>query len=372
MSPVLIRYLGRMLLARAAVLLLGLSALMVILEFLAEGDQVIAAGDGVVRPILYYTVLRLPELLAELIPITAMLAALLTFAELARHSELTALHAAGLSKAQLASAVIPVALLIAGLQFAIEDRAVPVAVAELRAWGIGDYGSRGNAAGISWLWHGKDIVRVRAVVDGGARLIGVTVFERDPQGNLVAQIEAANAVHEGTGWVLHDLTRTSIATGTVERLDRLAWPADLDPNALVPALAHPRETPLAGLIEVSRTPGLGTQPAYRYELWLHERIAAPLTTVAMILLTVALARPVRNRVGQGLWLATGVGVGYLCWTFDGLVLTFGDLGLLPPVLAAWTPVPVFLAIAGSVVLHDERRRRRHFAPAGVARSEASG
>ena len=54
------------------------------------------------------------------------------------------------------------------------------------------------------------------------------------------------------------------------------------------------------------------------------------------------------------WLATG----FVAWTFDGLVLTFGEVGLLPPTLAAWTPPLVFAAVAGWLMLHDERRKVR--------------
>ena len=142
------------------ILLAGLAALMMILEFLADGDKVIEAGGGVVLPVLRFTLLRLPEILAELLPVTAMLAALLTFADLSRHSELTAIYAAGISKPRLALAVLPVALLIALVQFLIADQAVPRRSAELRAWGIGDYGSAGDEPAFSWLRHGDDILRI--------------------------------------------------------------------------------------------------------------------------------------------------------------------------------------------------------------------
>ena len=61
------------------------------------------------------------------------------------------------------------------------------------------------------------------------------------------------------------------------------------------------------------------------------------------------------------WANTG---GYLAVAlknagFDGLVLTFGEIGLLPPVLAAWTPPLVFAAVAVWLMLHDERRKVRH-------------
>jgi lipopolysaccharide export system permease protein len=356
MLSILSRYIARMLLARTLILLAGLAALMVILAFLADGDQVIEASDGVWLPILRYTVLRLPEILAQMLPITAVLAGLLTFAELVRHSELTAMYAAGLSKPRLVAAVLPVALLIALVQFLIEDQAVPAAVGALRAWGIGDYGSAGDAPAVSWLRHRNDIVRIQRLDVATGELGGVTIFRRDPEGNLIAEIEAASASYEDGSWQLHDVTRSWVGSGAVEREARLSWGSDLEPALLAAVIAHPRETPLRQLIQVNRAPGLGTQPSYRYKLWLQERLAAPATTIAMILVVVALARPSGGRAPQNWLIAMGVAVGFLCWTFDGLVLAIGDLGLVPPALAAWTPLLVFATTAASVIVHQERHR----------------
>jgi lipopolysaccharide export LptBFGC system permease protein LptF len=76
----------------------------------------------------------------------------------------------------------------------------------------------------------------------------------------------------------------------------------------------------------------------------------------MILVVVALSRPSSGRAAQGRLIAMGVAVGFLCWTFDGLVLAIGDLGLVPPALAARTPLLVFTTTAASIMLHQERRR----------------
>jgi lipopolysaccharide export system permease protein len=375
MISVLSRYVARMLLARALILLAGLAALMVILAFLADGDQVLAASDDVVMPILRYTVLRLPEILAQLMPITAVLATLLTFAELVRHSELTAIYGAGVSKPRLAVAVLPVAALIALAQFLIEDQAVPRAVGALRAWGIGDYGSSDDAPTTAWLRQGDDIVRIQRFDVAADELHGVTIFRRDRQGNLIAEIEAAGARVENGAWVLRDVTRSAVASGVVEHQESLDWANDLDPTLLAAVIAPPRETPLRQLLRVIRTPGLGTQPRYRYMLWLQERLAAPATTVAMMMVIVGLVRPSGGRTAQGWLIAMGVAVGFVCWTFDGLVLAIGDLGLVPPALAAWTPLLVFAATAASIMLHQERRRGvrdRDAAPAPVLPRTSGG
>src|SRR5918996_1772943 len=97
------RYLSRLYLMRFAFLLLGLALLAVFLDFLADGDEVLKASGGAATSILRYTMLRLPEIVAELIPITAMLAGFLTFAGLARFCELTALLGVGISKFTLAA-----------------------------------------------------------------------------------------------------------------------------------------------------------------------------------------------------------------------------------------------------------------------------
>jgi lipopolysaccharide export system permease protein len=291
-----------------------------------------------------------------MLPITAVLAGLLTFAELVRHGELTAMYTAGLSKPRLAAAMLPVALLIALVQFLIEDQAVPAAVGALRTWGIGDYGSGEDEPAVSWLRHGDDIVRIQRLDAAAGELGGVTIFRRDREGNLIAEIEAASASYEDGSWSLHDVTRSWVGSGAVEHEDRLSWAGELDPSLLAAVIAHPRETPLRQLIQVNRAPGLGTQPSYRYKLWLQERLAAPATTIAMILVVVALARPSGGRAAQGWLLAMGVAVGFLCWTFDGLALAIGDLGLVPPALAAWTPLLVFATTAASIMLHQERRR----------------
>ena len=121
----------------------------------------------------------------------ALLAGLLAFAELARHSELTAIYAGGMSKVRLALAIVPAFVLIGGFQLLIEDQARPVAMKELRAWGVGDFTS--DDAHATWLRRGADILRIEAIDPGQLELHGLTIFQRDAEGNLIAKIDAARA-----------------------------------------------------------------------------------------------------------------------------------------------------------------------------------
>jgi lipopolysaccharide export system permease protein len=351
------RYLSRLFLMRFGYLLLGLALLVVFLDFLADGDEILEAGGGAVTPILRYTVLRLPEIVSELIPITAMLAGFLTFAGLARFRELTALMGVGISKFALAAAIAPAAILVAAMQLAIEDQALPVAVRELRAWGVADYaGADGGRQ--TWIRQGTDIVRIGRFDRAADRLEGVTIFRRDPAGNLLERIEAETAVYRDGEWALQGARRSTPGEPAAIEATPLGWPQGMSLDLLLAAATHPKETSLAGLLSVSDRSDLGTQPSYRYKLWLHERLAGPVTTIVLIMLTVALAQPFASRTGRGILLAVWLAVGFVAWTFDGLVLTFGEIGLLPPTLSAWTPPIVFAAVAIWLMLHDERRKVR--------------
>jgi lipopolysaccharide export system permease protein len=170
--------------------------------------------------------------------------------------------------------------------------------------------------------------------------------------------------------MLHDAVRSQVGSAIAEVAPRMPWSGDLPPADLELLATNPQEMPLVDLLRVVGHPELGSQPAYRYQTWLNERLASPVTTAMLLFLTVALARPPRGRATQGMLIAVGIGIGFLLWTFDGIVLNFGDLGLLPPLLAAWTPVPVIAAIAGSIVLHDHHGSGRAGHPGWLRRDGA--
>ncbi|MEM7026312.1 MAG: LptF/LptG family permease [Pseudomonadota bacterium] len=355
MISMLSRYLTRLFFGRFVIVLFGLSVLVVFLDFLADGDDILEAGGGSVAPILRYTALRMPEIVAELIPITAMLAVFLTFATLARHRELTAMHGIGVSKFKLAAAITPAALLVAAAQFAIEDQALPVAVGELRTWGVADYDSS-NDDKATWIRQGTDIVRIDRIDRAEDQLEGVTIFRRDGDGNLLERLEARTAVYRDGEWTLLEVRRSTPGERIVSEAAPLGWPEGMSPDLLLSATAHPKETSLIGLLGVSERGGLGTQPGYRYRLWVQERIAGPVTTIVLIFLAVALAQPFEGRRGTGVLMVIWLSAGFVSWTFDGLVLTFGEIGLLPPALAAWIPPAVFAVVAVWLMVHDERRK----------------
>ena len=352
MTSVFGRYLIGLILSRLLLVMTGLATVMLFVDFLSDGDQVIADSDNVFSAVLRYSLLRLPAILSQIFPLATFLAGLLCFTALARHGELAALQAAGLSKLRTAVTVLPAALLIATTQYLIEDLALPAANQALRDWGVGDYAPDADDDYV-WVRKGEDILRYRNSSDGGRRLNEVTIFKRDSDGNLTEKIEATAAVYDGALWTLEDGRRHAANQDQPESFTRLPWTAELTPRALEAITRHPRETPLTALMLTGGDSGIGNRPPYLYDLWLQERFARPLTTVLMLLLTIAIARPALRDQGSGVWFAIAVGIGFLLWTLSGLFLALGELGLLAPVVAAWMPALVLVLIGVWLALHIE-------------------
>ena len=141
-------------------------------------------------------------------------------------------------------------VLIGGFQLLIEDQARPVAMKELRAWGVGDFTS--DDAHATWLRRGADILRIEAIDPGQLELHGLTIFRRDAEGNLIAKIDAARAVFQDGSWTLYDVARSQVASATVDKVEHMSWSGDVVPGDLDLLVTGPAEMPLRELLRVVR------------------------------------------------------------------------------------------------------------------------
>ena len=53
------------------------------------------------------------------------------------------------------------------------------------------------------------------------------------------------------------------------------------------------------------------------------------------------------------WLYADIGLGFLYFVTDGLLMTLGEMGTISPMIAAWSPMAIFAAIGISALLKIE-------------------
>jgi len=352
---VLIPYISRIFALRFLTVLFGIASFVILLDVLSNGDEVLEVASGRANGLAQYAYLRLPEILSQVIPFCVLIAALLTLAELIRHSELVAIRSVGLSQFSVFLAFAPCAMVIILGHVIVNETLLPKSVAALRAWGVGDYGKGLTAIGLSegvrWMRQGPHVIRVSMQQRPDRRFGQILIFERDDQGQMLRRIEATSADPES--WTLYDVNVLSVASATVTPYDALVWPDYLRPADLIPSVTHPREMPLPDVAKAVEFEGFGLRPLFLYETWFHKKIAAPAAILLMILLAVPLAHRYQ-RAGAITWLlVAGITLGFVFFVFDGMVLAMGEAGLLPPALAAWTPTLVMALVAQGLMYHYE-------------------
>lgn len=374
-------YASRSLLNHLAMVLSGFVAFLLLLDLMNHGDEVVQRHGSSALALAKYAALRVPDLASFILPFAVLIASLLMLAKFARSNEIMALKASGMSFYRFLLSLLPAALLVGLLHFVVGDQVVPRTARVLQEWDAAAQpaAQAGKAAdkdtsatpsdnmpltppspGASrsgdWIRDGDAYVRIETVLADGRELRGVTIFERQGHPVLNERLLAQRALYDGAGWRLFNVQKLSLADGQDRKPERIAempWETSLTPDHLADLTTDPATLSLAEVWRFVSHPDVGSRPVDFYRTWLLRKIALPLVTIMMVLLAAPVAQGLQRHGGLGAGLAVGIGLGFLYFVTDGLLMTLGEMGTVAPIVAAWTPTALFAAIGISALLKIE-------------------
>jgi len=348
--------LSKLFISRFILILAGVTIFVLTLDIVTYADDILAVNNGEVSGIWYYALLRSPGIASQFILISILIALLLMLTEISKNSELVAIWGAGVSQFRLLMALMPVAIGLGLFNFAIVDRAVPLAAPMLHKWAIGDYSNKKLSVGNDdpiWMRSGKDIIRAVSTNVSTTKLAQVTVFRRDAEGILQEQIMADTAELQGQRWLLTNVTIYSRESLPPTRLKKMIYTGLMRPAATGTRKGDPEEMTIGDLMYFVNNSGFGLRPSHVYSTWIHKRFASLVTGILMLFIAIPLAHRFKRGGGLGMLFAAGIGMGFGYFIFDGITLTMGELGILPPWAAGWMPPLIFTGIAGSIAINYE-------------------
>ena len=233
--PLYQRYLLREVSLATLLVLVAFLALFGFFDLIAELKDVGRNGYAMQHAV-FYVLLTLPGRVYELMPIAMLIGTLYALSNLARHSEITVLRAAGVSTRQLLLALFRVAALFAVVTFLVGEVVAPPAekaAQELRVRTKTGVVAADFRTGL-WLKDEQSFINVRGVLPDN-RLQGVRIYEFDPRYQLQSVSEAAEGEYlPPDSWRLTGVVRTVLEgeRGRVEKKDEMLWHSALTPDIL--------------------------------------------------------------------------------------------------------------------------------------------
>jgi lipopolysaccharide export system permease protein len=308
---------------------------------------------------IYLSAMRMPMIVMLVWPFVSLLAAIGVLMSLSRRYELVVARSVGVSAWQFLAPLCMASLVTGIVAVAVLN---PIAawtlaqVEELETTFRGWTPNKSDELSIPWFSQstpdGVTIIGASRTARRGLLLGDAVFLQIDASGNLVERYDARTATLEEGRWRLEGVQKVS-GNRQKELLDTAEIPSRLRPEYVQERLSSPQTIPvyeLPGMIEVARA--LGLQPN-RFAMQFHSLMALPMLMVAMTLIAATVSlRFVRMGQSASVILG-GILAGFLLYVALVVFTAFGNVGFIPPVLAAWVPVMVAMFFGVTFLLHRE-------------------
>lgn len=337
------RYLYRTVLLYASMALAVLLALGAVFLFISQQSD-IGVGNYSTGDAFLFTFLNLPEQAFELLPIGALIGALMGLGSLASGSELVVTRASGVSVWRIAWPVGLAGVTLSLAMYAIGEYVAPpmaqIAKREKTTSKLADISFAGSSS--AWVKDGNLILRV-ATGEVDQAFGGVSLFELDGSTRLRSVKRAERiSVAEPGHWLLHNVSTTRFSEDHLESevVPEIDMTSSVNPDFLGLAATDPDLLTLRGLssyIEHLKRNNLGTSS---YEIGYWSRIARLFAVVIVTLLALPFVFGPLRSTGAGTRTVIGVLLGVVFFLITRTVENGGNLFHANPILIGWLPTAV--------------------------------
>ena len=360
-------YIARRFLTSTILVFLGVLMLAILFDAL---DLARKAGDTQASfvGLMALAALNAPSISIKVAPYTLMLAAMWTYARLARSSELVVARAAGMSGWNLATPVMITAALIGVFATTVYS---PIAATLLDSYNSRKaelLGKEDSLVAVTrdGLWLRQGNIFAQTVIHGaesnskGTELRRTIVLRYGDQDALVRHIVAKSAALKPGSWRLEDVVihefnidRPDTPPTRINR-DFYAFDTELTPEQIVQSFAAPETISFWELPELIATLNEKGFSSARHRIYFHSALAAPLIFAAMALLGSAFSMRHVRFGGLGIMALYAALTGFVVYFLLKIGQALAESGAIAPEPAAWgPPFAAFLFAAGLLLQFED-------------------
>lgn len=338
------------------------AALMVLVILFLATDAMslmVRSADVPLGSFLSYYSYFLPEIIHKMIPVSCVIATVLTISTLNKGSELIALFAVGMSLFRVSRFLFVSILLISLIDYGLSDQVVPAFTKRknfIYYTDIVKNPGKFQTVKTDKIWYRSknSIYNIKTLNADGHTAFGLTLYFFDEHWKLMQLLTAETVKMTGENWILLDGTVSVFEeTSSFPLFDRFKEKKitmqqdaqDLSSTGQTSDLLTQNE--LKQYISKNKDAGLDTTS---FEVEYHTKFSFSLAGLVMSLL--ALPFSVGQTRGGGMVKNIGVCLGLVLgyWIFFSSTQAIGNHGLLPAFFAAWIPNVVMSGVGALFLL----------------------
>lgn len=332
-------YLMRTILSSTFLVLAVLLALAGLFQFIGNLDDV--QGDFGMLQVLLYSLMRLPQISFEMLPMAALIGSLLGLGALANKSELVVMRTAGISVVKLSGMVALSGLVLLMIAALIgEFIAPPLDYFARNLRNEARFSQSERASGNpAWVKNGDLILHLERV-NSELEFGGVYLFRFNPDDTLQSVARAENAgIADDDQWVLENFRETRFGRDGVQTNASSLTTESLEvgSDVLGITLVKPVSLSARGLVSYVRYLRSNDMSSITYEMELWSRVASTITVTLMPVLALAFVFGSLRSAGAGSRLMIGVMIGLGYFLASETLSSSGQVFDLNPVLVTFIP-----------------------------------
>ncbi len=306
-------------------------------------------------------ILNLPQVIVMTIPMGVLLATVMTLNGLSLKSEITVMRACGIGLNRIAKPIFVFAILMSIFSFFINESVVPVMTKQskdLALWALGQKNIPDGKQNFVFKELNSDGILKRLFYVGYCEdktLHNITVLDTSKDGTIQV-LQAEEGKTSPSGW---DFQKGAVYTvgqegkilnTTLFEDSNVKFGLDMSKELNKNMAKEMNFTQLMKFI-AKNINTLEDHQKNVVVIELYDKLALPLTTIALVLIGVPLAiTPPRVRYNRGFLFSFLIIFAY--YLIRALSISFGETGALAPFLAAWMP-NIVLTLAGVVLYYKK-------------------
>ena len=306
-------------------------------------------------------ILNLPQVIVMTIPMGVLLATVMTLNGLSLKSEITVMRACGIGLNRIAKPIFVFAILMSIFSFVINESVVPVMTKQskdLALWALGQKNIPDGKQNFVFKELNSDGILKRLFYVGYCEdktLHNITVLDTSKDGTIQV-LQAQEGKTSPSGW---DFRKGAVYT--VGQEGNILNTTLFDDSNIKFGLDMSKELNknVAKEMNFSKLLTYISKNIHKLDkeqrnvlvIELYDKLALPLTTIALVLIGVPLAiTPPRVRYNRGFLFSILIIFAY--YLIRALSISFGEAGTLMPFLAAWMP-NIVLTILGVMLYYKK-------------------